>query len=88
MSICGNLDADKFDRAEDMAWDPEAHQGEFNYQGACEVTLNGSHAGVLAGIMAVSETGCGDGVYPVFVWRNKNGIATKITVDFRDHPLA
>lgn len=87
MSICGNLDVDRFGHAEDAAWDPDNAAGEFSYQGACEITLNrNDRAGVLDGVMAVSETGCGDGSYPVFVWRNKNGIATKITVDFRDHP--
>ncbi len=89
LSICGSIDAEKF-KNEDFAFDqfdPDGNAGEFNYEGACEITLKGDHAGVLCEKMAVSETGCGDGVYPVLVWRNQSGIATKITIDFRDHPL-
>lgn len=88
MSICGSTDAEKF-KNRDYAFndfDPDGHAGQFNYEGACHVTLNGDHCGVLCDVMAVSETGCGDGVYPIIVWRDGNGAATKITVDFRDHP--
>jgi hypothetical protein len=88
MSICGDMDVERFKNPDDYGdggFDPEANRGAFNYQGACDITLNQhAQAGVLCDVMAVSSTGCGDGVYPVYVWRNTNGIATKITVDFRD----
>jgi hypothetical protein len=87
MSICGDMDVERFSNGDygPGGFDPKANRGSFNYEGACDITLNqGARAGVLCDVMAVSETGCGDGVYPVYVWRNPNGIATRITVDFRD----
>lgn len=88
MSICGDMDVERFKNPDDYGpngFDPEANRGIFNYQGACDITLHHhAQAGVLCDVMAVSSTGCGDGVYPVYVWRNLNGIATRITVDFRD----
>jgi hypothetical protein len=88
MSICGDMDAERFGNPDDYGpggFDPEGNSGLFNYQGACDITINRADgAGVLCDVMAVSSTGCGDGVYPIFVWRNASGIATKIAVDFRD----
>ena len=88
MSICGDLDVEEFENPDDYGpngFQPEEHAGSFDYQGACDITINHpSRAGVLCDVMAVSETGCGDGVYPVYVWRNTLGIATKIAVDFAD----
>jgi len=90
MSICGDRDAERFANPDDYGpngFEPLAHAGKFDYQGACDITLNHpTHSGVLCGVMAVSDTGCGDGVYPVYVWRNAAGMATKISVDFRDDP--
>jgi hypothetical protein len=88
MSICGDMDVERFANPYNYGpngFDPEANRGAFNYQGACDITINrADQAGVLCDVMAVSSTGCGDGVYPIFVWRNASGIATKIAVDFRD----
>jgi len=88
MSICGDLDVEAFANPENYGpngFEPLAHAGKFDYQGACDITLNHpTHSGVLCDVMAVSDTGCGDGVYPVYVWRNAAGMATKISVDFRD----
>lgn len=91
MSICGDVDANRFVNSDGWGpkgFDPEGNAGLFNYEGACEITLRNPGAGVLCDVMAVSSTGCGDGVYPVYVWRNEDGIATKITVDFRDEEEA
>ena len=85
MSICGKEDVASFQNRdwEPGDFDPDGNIGRFNYEGACEITLRrAERAGVLCGVMAVSESGCGDGVYPVFVWRNSNGEVTRITVDF------
>lgn len=88
MSIVGSDDVAWFQDPEDAAWDPEGNRGQFSYQGACDITLNtDAHAGVLDDRMAVSTSGIGDGVYPVNVWRDENGLATRITVDFLSHIL-
>ena len=88
MSICDSHVARSFENPDDYGPDgfqPKDHEGHFDYQGACDITLNhAERGGVLCDVMAVSETGCGDGVYPVYVWRDEVGAATKITVDFRD----
>lgn len=88
MSICGIDDVEQFKNPDDYGpngFDAEGHRGLFDYQGACDITINSpDRAGVLCDVMAVSQSGCGDGLYPVYVWRNKNGFATKIMIDFRD----
>jgi hypothetical protein len=88
MSICGSIDADRFENPDNYGprgFEPAEHAGLFDYQGACDLTLNSKdRAGVLCNVMAVSGTGCGDGVYPVYVWRDTEGMATKISVLFNE----
>jgi hypothetical protein len=68
-------------------WTPETvgqHVGEFSYAGACAITLDpdGVRAGTIDTRMAVAESGCGDGEYPVYVERDGDGAIAAVVVDF------
>lgn len=68
-------------------WTPETvqeHRGEFSYAGACAITLadEGVRAGTIDTRMAVAESGCGDGEYPVFVERDADGALAGIVMEF------
>ena len=63
-------------------WKPEAHKGEFSYQGACQATLTKDY-GAIGGVRAVAvSTGYGDGLYPVYVKRNAEGRISFAVIDF------
>jgi len=55
-----------------------------NYSGACEASLSKKCCGNFGGNDMAFCTGTthGDGVYPVFVRRNRNGRVTAIMIDF------
>lgn len=56
-------------------------KGRFDYEGACETTLQ-DHCGVLGdGLAAVFSSGYGDGVYPVFAITNEEGRIVKVEID-------
>lgn len=59
------------------------HHEQMTYDGACLATLSKQHAGILGdGLAAVSSTGFGDGVYPLFEYRNTDGDCVKVQIDF------
>ncbi len=64
---------------------PDAHVGEFTYQGACQLTLSEAQGGVLCGKMLVSSSGYGDGQYPVYVTRDGDGRAVQVEVRFMEN---
>ena len=80
------MDADRLTSWEgderEHGWDPDKYAGSFGYQGACEITLRGMRGDILAGCMAVSSSGYGDGAYPVSVSRNRDGEIVAVKVDF------
>ncbi len=58
-------------------------RGEFGYMGVCDLTLhNPNRGGLLDGRMFVTESGFGDGTYPVYVGRDKKGEVRSIRVSF------
>ena len=58
---------------------------EYSYDGACQATCSDAKGGTLGGGNAVvSETGYGDGFYPVHATYNKEGRCIKLTITFDD----
>jgi hypothetical protein len=56
-----------------------------DYQRACEITLKNKHAGQTFNNMAVVTSTCwGDGQYPVYVTRNREGRISSVIIDFDD----
>ena len=55
-----------------------------NYSGACEASLSKTCCGNFGGRDMAFCTGTthGDGVYPVYVKRNRNGRVTAMMIDF------
>ena len=72
-----DFDEDKIDEGRD---DPEAR--ELNYSGACAATLSDNHCGSVGNLAFGSETGYGDGVYPVYAETDPDGRITMILIDF------
>jgi hypothetical protein len=67
---------------------PAEHRGEFSYQGLCDLTLGPEgRGGGIGGVLrehnaAVSESGFGDGSYPVCVSRDNDGRLLSVVVHF------
>lgn len=57
------------------------HLGRLTYNGACLATLS-DDAGILSRKAFVSQTGYGDGSYPCFVGRDRDGVITTVRVEF------
>ncbi len=56
---------------------------EYSYDGACQATCSDTKGGTLgSGNAVVSETGYGDGFYPVHATYNKEGRCIKLTITF------
>ena len=55
-----------------------------NYSGACEASLSKKHCGNFGGNDMAFCTGTthGDGVYPVYVKRNRSGRVVAMLIDF------
>jgi hypothetical protein len=67
----------------------ESEPGEFSYQAACEASLSSEAAGMIgefpvadAARAAVSDTGIGDGIFPVYRITNTAGEVTGLLVSF------
>jgi len=62
------------------------NKGSFSYAGCCQATLSKNHFGQLnyklghAGSGVVFSSGYGDGCYPVYGYKNKEGRIVKIEV--------
>lgn len=55
----------------------------YSYSGACSVAYSDKSGGQLGGGRAVVvETGRGDGSYPVFAKRDKDGVIKELTIKF------
>ena len=72
-------------------WNTEGKVGEYSYQGASATTLEKNY-GELGHAKAVAfSTGMGDGVYPVYVYVNKEKRVSAVVIDFLgeffDEPL-
>ena len=59
---------------------------EYSYDGACQSTCSDARGGTLGNTSfpqaVVSETGYGDGVYPVHATYNEEGRCIKLTITF------
>lgn len=67
---------------EGTPFDHEAHKGEYGYLGACGVTI-ADNFGQLGSADAVAfSTGYGDGLYPVYVKLNDDGVISMVIIDF------
>lgn len=61
---------------------PAVPSGAFTYQGACEATCSPAQVGMLGqGLAAVFSSGYGDGEYPVYAHKNKEGRVMRVTVE-------
>jgi len=67
------------------------HQGEFDYRGVCHTTLKGKFgSGQLmykrghAGVGVACGGFGGDGVYPVYVELDSDGMVRRLTVEFQE----
>jgi hypothetical protein len=73
---------DEYDTCVDQEWELEGKEGIYSYQGISATTL-ALHAGEIGNGKAVAfNTGYGDGVYPVFIKLNDEGIISKVVIDF------
>lgn len=55
--------------------------GEFSYDGACKATLTKESAGQLGfGLGVAFSSGYGDGVYPVYARKNKDGRIVEVRI--------
>lgn len=53
-----------------------------NYDACCRTTLGKDGGGNIDNIAAAICSGYGDGVFPVFVERNADGVIVKVIIDF------
>jgi len=53
-----------------------------NYAGACEVTLSEKLCGEFGGLAFASSTHSGDGEYPVYVKRDRDGRILAVKIKF------
>jgi hypothetical protein len=59
--------------------------GEYSYDGACLATLSDKGAGELGnGLAIATQTGYGDGNYPVYVERTAEGRIASVTIVFSE----
>ena len=73
---------DKWQVWENTPFEPEKHEGEYGYLGACNATLNNNFGEIGNSSAVVFSTGYGDGVYPVYVQLNSDGRVSKVVIDF------
>lgn len=64
-------------------WEPvdQPSTGGLNYAACCHATLSKADGGQVD-LGAAFSTGYGDGVYPVFARRNKEGYIMQVMIDF------
>lgn len=62
--------------------DHEVKAGEYNYLGACGVTLKKGYGELGNGSAVAFSTGYGDGYYPVYAEFNEDGRVAKVVIDF------
>ncbi len=74
---CGFWDCKKYNKACDT-------DGESFYDKACEITLADDNAGVFDDWGVVSASGYGDGGYPVYAARDKNGEVVALEIVYID----
>jgi len=74
---------DDWDTNKNDEWNLEGKTGEYSYQGASAVTLSNKF-GSLGFNAVVFSTGYGDGLYPVFVKLNDDGVVSKVVIDFEN----
>lgn len=52
------------------------------YHSISDMTLNEPRCGISDGVGFVSESGCGDGAYPVYIGKESNGYIAYIRIQF------
>lgn len=62
-------------------YNSDALKGVF-YEDVCAVTLSEPRAGQYGGLAVVSESGYGDGYYPVYADRDSSGRIVRLTIEF------
>lgn len=69
--------------------DRENPKANFSYNSCCQATLSKERAGQLLfkrgheGVGVAFSSGYGDGYYPVFAEKNKDGRIVKVTIEMR-----
>lgn len=62
--------------------------GEFSYDGVCRETCSEKSSGCIKnGIATVFASGYGDGVYPIYAKRNKEGRIIQVIIDMLDEEI-
>jgi hypothetical protein len=73
---------DDWDTNKNEEWNVEGKEGEYSYFGASATTLAKNYGQLGIATAVVFNTGYGDGVYPVYVQMNDDGIVSKVVIDF------
>jgi len=72
-------------------WNVEGKEGQYSYHGASATTIAKEYGELGHAKAVVFSTGYGDGVYPVYVYMNKENKVSAVIVDFLgeicDEPL-
>lgn len=69
--------------------EPKTTGKDFNYEGVCNATLGSEQCGQLhynlghSGVAVAFASGYGDGLYPVYGYRNKEGRIVKVEIDMQ-----
>jgi hypothetical protein len=80
--VCDPVYLEKWNDNQKEEWNLKGREGEYSYQGATATTLAGSYGQLENATAVVFSTGHGDGLYPVYVHKDNNGVITKVVIDF------
>jgi hypothetical protein len=73
---------DGWDTNKNEEWNLEGKENQYSYQGASATTIANNYGELGIANSVVFNTGYGDGVYPVYVKLNDEGVVSMVVIDF------
>lgn len=73
---------DKWHDNQKEEWNLKGREGEYSYQGATATTVANDYGQLETATAVVFSTGHGDGLYPVYVHKDSDGVIAKVVIDF------